>query len=73
MLDLIKQRPVRFVFFLESLLGAGVLFGLPLTEIQLGGSMLAVNAFFAFWLDGYTTPVDRKTGAPINPNYMLSE
>lgn len=72
MLELIKQRPVRFAIFLETFLGlASYLFGVD-PEIVFK-SMLSVNAFFAFWLDGYTTPVDRKTGAPLSPDYMLSE
>lgn len=68
MIDAIKRRPVRFVFFIEALLGVAIVFGVGLTVDQVGALMLAVNAFFAFWLDQFTTPLDRN-GNPLNAEY----
>lgn len=63
----IKDRPVRFNALLHALLGLIALLGL-LTEEIIGGIVLAVNAFLAFWLDGYTVSL-YKNGNPRNPEY----
>lgn len=67
-LDLIRKRPVRFAFLVEAILGAVVLFGVPLDAAQIGACMLVLNATLAFWLDNYTTPVDGE-GIPLSDEY----
>lgn len=68
-LDAIQNRPVRFFFLVEALFGAVVVFGVPLTEVQLGAVMLVVNTLLAFIVEGFTTPVDIQTGEARSPVY----
>lgn len=71
MVDLIRRRPVRFAFLIEAALGAAIVFGVPLTETQIGALIMLVNAALAFTVDSYTTPVadpHDNLGRPLTPD-----
>ena len=57
MFDLVKAEPVRVVAALQATLAVAVLFGLPITEAQLAGIVMAVAAWLAV--------VTRSAGSPV--------
>lgn len=56
MLELIRSEPVRLVAAVQSTLAVAVLFGVPLTEGQLAGLVLALGAWLAFFTRSQVTP-----------------
>ena len=55
-LELAKGEPVRLVAAVQTTLAAAVLFGLPLTEAQLAGLVIAIAAWLAFFTRSQVTP-----------------
>ena len=55
-LELAASEPVRLVAAVQATLAVAVLFGLPITEAQLAGIVLAVAAWLAFFTRSQVTP-----------------
>lgn len=48
-IELVRLNPVRLVAAIQTTLAVAVLFGLPLTEAQLAGLVVALAAWLAFF------------------------
>jgi len=48
-LELIRVEPLRLVAAIQTTLAGAVLFGLPLSEEQLAGLVVAIAAWLAFF------------------------
>lgn len=68
--NIIRKRPVRFYLLLNSILALIIGFGVAISTVQQGLILAAVNAALAFFIEGYTTPVDGN-GTPLNPDYTV--
>lgn len=55
--DLAAAEPLRLVAAVQATLALAVLFGLPLTEEQLSGIILAVAAWLSFVTRSQVTPI----------------
>lgn len=55
-LELVRSEPVRLVAAVQASLAVAVLFGLPLTEVQLSGLVVALAAWLAFFTRNQVTP-----------------
>lgn len=51
------REPALWAAAVRAVLWAAILFGLSLSEVQLGGVMLAVEALLALWTRSQVTPV----------------
>ncbi len=57
MWGLVRSEPVRLVAAIQTTLAVAVLFGLPLSEEQLAGIVVAVSAWLALVTRRQVTPV----------------
>ncbi len=56
--ELVQSEPVRLVAAIQTTLAVAVLFGLPITEAQLAGLVMAVSAWLAFVTRSQVRPVN---------------